>query len=82
MGTVHGVYLKYVGLSAISYAGYSWLGSFGGDGSSSRLLMGDDSSESAFRAIPNLVLGYSAVLNAIVAALFKTEWGMGMIGMF
>jgi hypothetical protein len=80
MGTVHGVYLKYVGLSAISYAGYSWLGSSGGDGS--RLLMGDDSSESALQAIPSLVLGYSAVLNGVVAALFKTEWGMSMIGMF
>ena len=25
MGTVHGVYLKYVGLSALSYAGYAFL---------------------------------------------------------
>jgi len=32
MGTVHGVYLKYVGLSALSYAGYSLLTSGGGDG--------------------------------------------------
>lgn len=82
MGTVHGVYLKYVGISVMSYAGYSWLGSSGGDGSNSRLLMGNDSSESALQAIPGLILGYSAVLNGIVAAMFKMEWGMGMIGTY
>lgn len=66
----------------MSYAGYSWLGSSGGDGSNSRLLMGNDSSESALQAIPGLILGYSAVLNGIVAAMFKMEWGMGMIGTY
>ena len=65
MGAVHGVYLKYVGLSALSYAGYS-------------LVSGtDDDSPSDFS---RLVLGYSALLNGAIAILFKMEWGMQIIG--
>jgi protein-tyrosine phosphatase len=79
MGTVHGVYLKYVGLSALSYAGYSMLSSpaatskefENGDGSNSPSLVG---------MIPALVFGYSAILNGLVAVLFKTEWGMAIVG--
>ena len=37
MGTVHGVYLKYVGLSALSYCGYSWLNTSSGSSATSSL---------------------------------------------
>ena len=81
MGTVHGVYLKYVGLSALSYAGYSMM-STPGESVSTRMLA-DDSAETTkdmMRALPALVLGYSTVLNGVVAALFKMEWGMSILG--
>eukprot|EP00980_Cylindrotheca_fusiformis_P020450 scaffold7504_cov97-Cylindrotheca_fusiformis.AAC.3 len=52
----------------MSYAGYSWLGSSGGDDRNGRLLMGDDSSKSALQVLPSLLLGYSAFLNGVVAA--------------
>jgi hypothetical protein len=74
MGTVHGVYLKYVGLSALSYAGYS-------------MLMGDDASatdrnstKTMMDALPAMVLGYSTIINGMIAILFKTERGMAIIG--
>lgn len=96
MGTVHGVYLKYVGLSALSYAGFAYLLK-NDDGSrltavqllghSARsLLWGSNSTSAAgsslslLRAIPALVLGYSTVLNGLIAVLFKLEIGMGLIG--
>lgn len=72
MGTVHGVYLKYVGLSAISYAGYSWLSEGNSDSAVGR--------PSGLYELGRLILGYSAVLNGTIAVLFKMEWGMGIIG--
>jgi hypothetical protein len=78
MGTVHGVYLKYVGLSALSYAGYSMLSGPETSPGSSRILMED--SESILQMLPALVLGYSTLLNGVIAILFKMEWGMGIIG--
>lgn len=82
MGTVHGVYLKYVGISALSYGGYSMLmGSCGAaiqeSESPLRALL---ASNDIGRIFPALSLGYSAVLNGVIAALFKMETGMGMIG--
>ena len=96
MGTVHGVYLKYVGLSALSYAGFAYLMK-NDDGSrltavqllgdSTRALMAGSNSTSTggdgvplWRAVPALVLGYSTVLNGLIAVLFKLEVGMGLIG--
>lgn len=90
MGTVHGVYLKYVGLSALSFAGYSLL-MRGSDGDKLKLaeLIGQGSrgllaasgrSMASWKVLPALILGYSTVLNGIIAALFKMEIGMGMIG--
>lgn len=74
MGTVHGVYLKYVALSGMSYAGYSVLSSHDAS-TGGRGLMED--SESSMRDLPRLFLGYSALLNLGISALFKMEWGMG-----
>jgi len=82
MGTVHGVYLKYVGLSALSYAGYSYL--LGNDGIASDrhttslkdLLQTND----VARIAPVLYLGYSTLLNGVIAVLFKLEKGMALIG--
>lgn len=73
MGTVHGVYLKYVGISAMSYAGYSLL---------SNSSNGDDGivQSNGVQSLPALYLGYSAVLNGMIACLFKMEWGMSIIG--
>jgi protein-tyrosine phosphatase len=94
MGTVHGVYLKYVGISALSYAGYALLmraddgtklSLFDGLGSaasaSGRSLLADESPSLAlWKYIPALILGYSTILNGVIAALFKTEVGMALIG--
>ena len=86
MGTVHGVYLKYVGLSALSYVGFMLL-TKDDDGSrltmlqflgqtSSRLFMaGGLATTALLRTVSALILGYSAVLNGIIAALFKLEIG-------
>jgi protein-tyrosine phosphatase len=73
MGTVHGVYLKYVALSALSYAGYAMLAdpASGSESSSSQTLM---------QALPALALGYSTLVNGAIAVLFKLEWGMRLIG--
>lgn len=88
MGTVHGVYLKYVGLSALSFAGYTLLAR-DEDGSrvtaiqlGSRLLSDGATHGPAaiLRTGPALILGYSAVLNGVIAVLFKLERGMGIIG--
>ena len=103
MGTVHGVYLKYVGLSALSYAGLTYL-TKNLDGSklsiwellgyatkslfvagampAERALQGATNSTSMtlWRSLPALVLGYSTILNGLIAVLFKMEIGMGLIG--
>jgi protein-tyrosine phosphatase len=138
MGTVHGVYLKYVGLSALSYVGYTILAreKFANGSSndsscttgttsyiivpmmemSQRLLkqlyplllntfasitassttdhitslrdLNNITSSSAstttsillFQTIPACILGYSTLLNGIIAILFKCEIGMKFIG--
>eukprot|EP00934_Nitzschia_sp_Nitz4_P004078 Nitzschia sp. Nitz4//scaffold21_size171442//164010//164834//NITZ4_002194-RA/size171442-processed-gene-0.33-mRNA-1//1//CDS//3329542510//4068//frame0 len=78
MGTVHGVYLKYVGLSALSYAGFAYLSDPGSAEAGRALTMLEAGSLGS--SIPRLVLGYSAILNGAIAALFKLEWGMELIG--
>jgi protein-tyrosine phosphatase len=81
MGAVHGVYLKYVGMSALSFVGYNMLNT---DGSST-----DSSTSAASSAekaalmmdmLPSIVLGYSALLNGIIAILFKSERAMFILG--
>jgi protein-tyrosine phosphatase len=85
MGAVHGVYLKYVGLSALSYAGYSYLMSSNGITdrmSGERQLSAANATMSMplLRLIPALVLGYSAIINGAIAILFKLESGMFLLG--
>ena len=93
MGTVHGVWLKYVALSGISYVGYSlFMKNDAGAkitlydllGHGTRRIFdgsdGRDDSIALWRAVPALVLGYSTVLNALIAVLFKLEVGMGILG--
>lgn len=96
MGTVHGVYLKYVGLSALSFAGYSYLmrsggggegGEGGGGGAMSLLELIEHTSETLYRSAHAifrlggaLALSYSAVLNGAIAVLFKMECGMELLG--
>lgn len=81
MGTVHGVYLKYVGLSALSYVGYSMLSEPSASASPRMLLEGGvDTSHSLMKLLPALVLRYSSFINGVIAVLFKLEWGMGIIG--
>jgi protein-tyrosine phosphatase len=77
MGTVHGVYLKYVGISALSYAGYSMLAD---PSSSSFSSISEEENKALLSMLPALVMGYSAFINGIIAILFKSEWGMGVIG--
>lgn len=95
MGAVHGVYLKYVGLSAISFAGYHMM--MGNVGpmdplplsSTDRLLLATSSGISdgsggammpLLRIGTSYVLGYSALLNGGIAAMFKLRRGMSLIG--
>lgn len=89
MGAVHGVYLKYVGLSAISYAGLQLV--MGNIGPMDPLPLSSDhmlatSSDSGSSIMPLLrlgvasVLGYSALLNGAIAVLFKLRRGMSLIG--
>jgi hypothetical protein len=91
MGTVHGVYLKYVGLSALSYAGLTYLATNpdGSKFSSTWELLGHSLGSlsannhhnlSLLRALPALYLGYSTVVNGVIAVFFKLEWGMSLIG--
>lgn len=96
MGAVHGVYLKYVGLSAASYAGYSYLVANGDvadlmmkSGGFRNLLTTTVSNGSitGFELSPSIlklgaaaILKYSSMLNGLIAILFKLEVGMGMIG--
>jgi len=77
MGTVHGVYLKYVGFSALSYLGYSLL-SEPGTPETSRML--EESTKSILSELPAMVMGYSTIVNGAIAVLFKLEWGMGLVG--
>lgn len=67
MGAVHGVYLKYVGLSALSYLGC-------------RLLQPETTEDAILPLLPCLLLGYASVVNGLIAFLFVTERGMMIIG--
>jgi protein-tyrosine phosphatase len=103
MGTVHGVYLKYVGFSALSLYGYSYImrNDDGGKltmsqllGHSSRKLLAPYLTSSSFssmtaaaathvslwRLFPALIMSYSAVVNGVIAVLFKMEFGMHILG--
>ena len=95
MGAVHGCYLKYVGLSAISYAGYQLvLGNIGpmeslsvGDArilATSGAAGGGGSGRGELLSLLRLgtasYLGYSTLLNGTIAILFKMKKGMGMLG--
>mmetsp|Transcript_491 Transcript_491/g.1102 ORF Transcript_491/g.1102 Transcript_491/m.1102 type:complete len:303 (+) Transcript_491:113-1021(+) len=92
MGAVHGVYLKYVGLSAVSYAGYTvCVGGFGPVGIEPLPSTGGDILATTMigersTLIPLLRLGassilkYSALLNGTVAVLFKLRRGMSLLG--
>ena len=80
MGAVHGVYLKYVGLSALSYAGYSLLMSSAGSSAQAGRSLGVDAGLPLWKLGTAAVLGYSTILNAAIAAMFKMEKGMGLIG--
>ncbi len=99
MGTVHGVYLKYVGLSALSYAGLSYLSKNDkGSPLTTWQLLGYSAKTvlslltvpgrsslagntvSLWRAVPSLILGYSVLINGVIALLFKLESGMWIIG--
>lgn len=78
IGTVHGVYLKYVGLSALSYASFAFLMKReNGDSLSLTELLSTGSNMQIFSA---LTMGYSTILNGVIAVLFKLEVGMGMVG--
>lgn len=90
MGAVHGVYLKYVGLSAISYVGLQLvIGNIGPMEplplSTDRMLLAT-SSDSGSSTTPILRLGmayilsYSTLLNGTIAVLFKLRKGMSLIG--
>lgn len=70
MGAVHGVYLKYVGLSALSCIGYAYLA----DDSPSALI------PPGIVTLAKSVLGYSAVVNGAIAIMFKLRRGMGLLG--
>ena len=72
--------MKYVGLSAISYAGYTYL--LGNDESNGDRLSLDDliATNDIWKIGPALCMGYSTLLNGLIAVLFKLEVGMGMIG--
>lgn len=95
MGAVHGVYLKYVGLSAISYAGYSYVvasspevAEFATISGGLRMLYSLSSDNG--NNMPDLkplityasgaILKYSYLLNGTIACLFKLEKGMALIG--
>mmetsp|Transcript_9148 Transcript_9148/g.13277 ORF Transcript_9148/g.13277 Transcript_9148/m.13277 type:complete len:294 (+) Transcript_9148:207-1088(+) len=86
MGAVHGVYLKYVGLSAISIAGYTLLVNYDTTPFSAvdggNRLLGVELNEASLtpRMVSAAVLGYSAILNGTIAMLFQIRRGMKLIG--
>ena len=83
MGAVHGVYLKYVGMSALSYAGYAYLIGNGGDSSTEsgrNLLIRERDSFQHLIRVGAGILKYSAIVNGTIAILFKMERGMDLVG--
>jgi len=86
MGAVHGVHLKYFGLSAVSYIGYhallSNVDSTVNDSLSMNrnLLEWNSSLIPLWKLVASSILFYSASLNLCIGLLFKLRRGMGMIG--
>ena len=87
MGAVHGVYLKYVGLSALSYAGYSFLmtgAAATSDSAAMASARGLAATSAAalplWRVVPATMLGYSAIINGAIAVMFRLKRGMSLIG--
>jgi len=83
MGAVHGVYLKYVGISALSFVGYNMLSPDGSltDSSSSSGSENKAANQAMIMGmLPSLILGYSAIVNGLIAILFKSERAMFIIG--
>jgi protein-tyrosine phosphatase len=86
MGTVHGVYLKYVGLSALSYAGYSYVISSQPYDSTLGLRTLSYRSETGsmnqiwIRMCLASILRYSSIVNGGIAILFKLKRGMRLLG--
>lgn len=82
MGAVHGVYLKYVGLSVLSYAGYALLMS----GADAAVIAEDATMLAAMASLPfstaisAAIMGYSALINGAIAIMFKLKRGMSVIG--
>jgi hypothetical protein len=94
MGAVHGVYLKYVGLSAISYAGYTYVAASSPEAAEFATISGglrmlhsfssDNGNIPEFKSLTKYalaaILKYSYLLNGTIACLFKLEKGMTLIG--
>uniref|UniRef100_A0A7S4SVA9 Tyrosine specific protein phosphatases domain-containing protein n=1 Tax=Ditylum brightwellii TaxID=49249 RepID=A0A7S4SVA9_9STRA len=88
MGAVHGVYLKYVGLSALSLAGYTYMVGSGEGGDSGeqsmmfshRMLALATSQIPMWRLASAAILGYSAILNGAIATMFQLKRGMSLVG--
>jgi len=85
MGAVHGVYLKYVAASILSYTGYSSLQNSNLQPlvrfSAQKLIEWDDNlSIPLWKIVLSGVLLYSACVNGVIAALFKLRMGMGLLG--
>jgi len=85
MGAVHGVYLKYVGMSTLSYAA-SYAMNYGGDVPTMDIMSSTFAVGERRMILPLLQIGaagilkYSAIINGTIAVLFKVERGMGLIG--
>mmetsp|Transcript_8012 Transcript_8012/g.17238 ORF Transcript_8012/g.17238 Transcript_8012/m.17238 type:complete len:266 (+) Transcript_8012:79-876(+) len=83
MGAVHGVYLKYVGLSALSFMGYNMLSLDGTESTDATSPSAEDKATHQalmMSMLPRLIMGYSALINGVIAILFKSERGMIIIG--
>lgn len=77
MGAVHGVYLKYVAISIVSYGGYSYLAT------ADATTFGDSeigAASSSFLSLGRSMFAYSCFVNGSIAALFKLRRGMSLIG--
>jgi hypothetical protein len=52
----------------------------GASASGRSLLAGESPSLALWKYVPALILGYSTILNGVIAALFKMELGMALLG--
>lgn len=76
MGAVHGVYLKYVALSAASYVGYSLCYSTANADQDVQR----EVSTSSVNYYGQYTFLYSCALNGAIAVMFKLRRGMGLLG--